>query len=83
MAGSHRRNFGELVENLAGSGEYHWMAGNFLKYARPLTPNDRSASTLRSPAANVLADPCRLANRAVTRSDAGLKNLTGHTGHFI
>jgi len=29
----HRRNFGEAVENLAGSGQYHWMAGNFLKYA--------------------------------------------------
>ncbi len=28
-----RRNFGETLENLAGSGEYHWMAGNFLKYA--------------------------------------------------
>ncbi|MGC8759996.1 MAG: GDSL-type esterase/lipase family protein [Bryobacteraceae bacterium] len=28
-----RRNFGEAVENLAGQGEYHWMAGNFLKYA--------------------------------------------------
>jgi lysophospholipase L1-like esterase len=28
----HRRNFGEAVENLTGSGEYHWMAGNFLKY---------------------------------------------------
>ena len=27
-----RRNFGEAVENLAG-GEYHWMAGNFMKYA--------------------------------------------------
>lgn len=36
----HRRNFGEMVENLAGSGEYHWMAGNFLKYAGPLTAND-------------------------------------------
>jgi hypothetical protein len=36
----NRRNFGELVENLAGSGEYHWMAGNFLKYAGPLTWND-------------------------------------------
>jgi hypothetical protein len=36
----HRRNFGELVENLAGTGEYHWMAGNFLKYAGPLTAND-------------------------------------------
>lgn len=28
----HRRNFGEAVENLTGSGEYHWMAGNFLRY---------------------------------------------------
>lgn len=28
----YRRNFGEMVENLTGSGEYHWMAGNFLKY---------------------------------------------------
>ncbi|MGH9620695.1 MAG: acetylxylan esterase [Bryobacteraceae bacterium] len=34
-----RRNFGELVANLAGSGEYHWMDGNFLKYAGPLTPD--------------------------------------------
>jgi hypothetical protein len=36
----HRRNFGELVENLTGSGEYHWMGGNFLKYGGPLTPDD-------------------------------------------
>jgi hypothetical protein len=28
----YRRDFGEMVENLTGSGEYHWMAGNFLKY---------------------------------------------------
>jgi len=28
----HRREFGEVVENLTGTGEYHWMAGNFLKY---------------------------------------------------
>jgi hypothetical protein len=37
-----RRKFGEQVENLAATGEYHWMAGNFLKYAGPLTPNDLS-----------------------------------------
>ena len=35
-----RRYFGEMVENVAGSGEYHWMAGNYIKYAGPLTPND-------------------------------------------
>jgi hypothetical protein len=28
----HRRNFGEAVENLTAANEYHWMAGNFLKY---------------------------------------------------
>ena len=36
----NRRNFGELVENVAGTSEYHWMAGNFLKYAGPLHAND-------------------------------------------
>ncbi len=36
----HRRNCGELVENVASSGEYHWMAGNFLKYAGPLKWDD-------------------------------------------
>jgi hypothetical protein len=28
-----RRDFGELLENLASRGGYHWTAGNFLKYA--------------------------------------------------
>jgi alpha-glucuronidase len=36
----HRRNWGEIVENLAAPGEYHWMAGNFLKYAGPLSWGD-------------------------------------------
>jgi len=35
-----RRNLGEQVENIASSSEYHWMAGNFLKYAGPLAPKD-------------------------------------------
>jgi len=41
-----RRNFGEAVENLTGTGEYHWMAGNFLKYGASkasfgsMNPND-------------------------------------------
>ena len=35
-----RRKFGEQVENVASASEYHWMAGNFLKYAGPLKPND-------------------------------------------
>ena len=42
----HRRNWGEAVESLTGTGEYHWMAGNFLKYGASeatfgsKTPND-------------------------------------------
>jgi hypothetical protein len=37
----YRRIFGEQVENLAGSGEYHWFCGNFIKYAAdPLNQND-------------------------------------------
>ena len=35
-----RRKFGEQVENVASTAEYHWMAGNFIKYAGPLTPNN-------------------------------------------
>ena len=36
----YRHIFGEQVGNVAGAQEYHWMAGNFLKYAGPLTPGD-------------------------------------------
>jgi hypothetical protein len=37
----YRHIFGEQVENLAASGEYHWFAGNFIKYAAdPLNQND-------------------------------------------
>jgi hypothetical protein len=36
----YRRNFGEQMGNLAGSGEYHWFAGNFIKYDGPLYAKD-------------------------------------------
>lgn len=46
-ASLYRRNFGEAVENLTGSGQYHWMAGNFLKYgAEESSYGARSASDL-------------------------------------
>ncbi len=35
-----RRVFGEQVENLASSAEYHWFCGNFIKYASTLTPDN-------------------------------------------
>ncbi len=35
-----RRHFGEQMGNLAGAGEYHWFAGNFLKFDGPLNAGD-------------------------------------------
>jgi hypothetical protein len=52
----HRRNFGEEVENLTGSGEYHWMAGNFLKYgAAEATFGSRNAGDLPVDAHELIA----------------------------
>lgn len=35
-----RHNFGEQIGNVAGTGEFHWRAGNFPKYAGLPTVND-------------------------------------------
>ena len=35
-----RHVYGEQVENQAGSAAFHWVDGNFLKYAGPLTAGD-------------------------------------------
>jgi lysophospholipase L1-like esterase len=52
----HRRNFGEAVENLTGSGEYHWMAGNFLKYgAAESTFGSKTAADLPVDAHELIA----------------------------
>jgi lysophospholipase L1-like esterase len=52
----HRRNFGEAVENLTGAGEYHWMAGNFLKYgAAESTFGSRNAGDIPVDAHMLLA----------------------------
>jgi hypothetical protein len=52
----HRRNFGEAVENLTGSGEYHWMAGNFMKYgAAEATFGSRNAGDIPVDAHELLA----------------------------
>ncbi|MGI4834301.1 MAG: hypothetical protein ACRYFK_12665 [Janthinobacterium lividum] len=31
-ASLEKRSYGENIDNVAGPGEYHWMAGNFLQY---------------------------------------------------
>jgi hypothetical protein len=36
----YRHIFGEQMTNLASVSLYHWMDGNFLRYAGPLTPGD-------------------------------------------
>ena len=36
----YRHRFGEEIGNIAAVNEYHWMAGNFLKYDGPLTVAD-------------------------------------------
>ena len=52
----HRRNLGEAVENLTGSGEYHWMAGNFLKYgAAEATFGSKNAGDLPVDAHELIA----------------------------
>jgi len=52
----HRRNWGEAVENLTGSGEYHWMAGNFLKYgASEATFGSKNAGDLPVDANELIA----------------------------
>ena len=52
----HRRNFGEAVETLTGSGEYHWMAGNFLKYgASEATFGSKNAGDLPVDAHELIA----------------------------
>src|SRR6185503_5481965 len=52
----HRRNFGEAVENLTGSGEYNWMAGQFLKYgAAEAAFGSRNASDIPVDAHELIA----------------------------
>jgi lysophospholipase L1-like esterase len=52
----HRRNLGELVENLTGSGQYHWMAGSFLKYgAAAATFGSRNANDIPVDAHELIA----------------------------
>jgi hypothetical protein len=38
-----RHLVGEQVETIAGTGEYHWMTPNFMRYAGPLTVDDLPA----------------------------------------
>ena len=68
----YRRYWGETVENVAGAQEYHWMAGNFLKYAGPLHANDLPVDS------NELIALC--APRPVFISGGATNGASGHAG---
>ncbi len=52
----HRRDFGEAVESLTGSSEYHWMAGNFIRYgAAESSFGSRNANNLPVDAHELIA----------------------------
>ncbi len=81
----HRRNFGEAVENLTSSGEYHWMAGNFLKYgAAEATFGSKDANDLPVDSNELIA---LCAPRAVFISYGipakGDANWLDHQGSFM
>jgi hypothetical protein len=81
----HRRNFGEAVENLTGSGEYHWMAGNFLKYgAAEATFGSKNAGDLPVDAHELIAlcapRPTFISYGVPEKGDA---NWLDHQGSFM
>jgi hypothetical protein len=52
----YRRNFGEAVESLTGTGKYHWIASKFLNYgASDATFGSRNAGDLPVDSHQVLA----------------------------
>ena len=67
----YRHIFGEQVSNVAGALEYHWMAGNFLKYAGPLTPGDLPVDN-NELIALVAPRPVFISGGSITGGDAWL-----------
>ena len=81
----NRRNFGESPENLAGSGEYHWVAGNYVKYsAEESTFGRRTADDLPvdSHMTLVLCAP-RLTFISHGIPEKGDANWLDHQGSFM
>jgi len=81
----HRRNFGEQVENLTGTGGYHWMAGNFLKYgASEASTGSKNASNLPVDSNELIAlcapRPTFISHGVPEMGDA---NWLDHRGSFM
>lgn len=80
-----RRDFGEALENLTASGQYHWMAGNFLKYgAAEASFGSRNASDLPVDAHQLIAlcapRPVFISYGVPERGDA---HWLDHQGSFM
>jgi lysophospholipase L1-like esterase len=80
-----RRNFGETLENLAGSGAYHWMAGNYIRYsAEESTFGRRTADDLPVDAHDTLALCApRLTFISHGIPERGDANWLDHQGSFM
>ena len=81
----HRRNWGEQVENLTAQGEYHWMAGNFMKYgAADAVFGSRTAGDLPVDAHELIAlcapRPVFISHGIPERGDA---RWLDHQGSFM
>jgi len=81
----HRRNFGEAVENLTGSGEYHWMAGNFLKYGAEKATFGRKTANDLPVDSNELIALCapRLTFISYGLPERGDANWLDHQGSYM
>jgi hypothetical protein len=81
----HRRNWGEQVENLTAANEYHWMAGNFLKYgAADATFGSRNAGDIPVDSHQLIAmvapRPMFISHGVPERGDA---HWLDHQGSFM
>ena len=81
----HRRNWGEAVESLTGSGEYHWMAGNYLKYGADSSRTGRHTANELSVDSHELIALCapRLTFVSYGIPEKGDAKWLDHQGSFM
>ncbi len=80
-----RRNFGESLENVVSSGEYHWMAGNHLKYAAEESSFGRRTADDLPVDAHMILALCapRLTFISYGIPERGDANWLDHQGSFM
>jgi len=81
----HRRNWGEAVESLTGSGEYHWMAGNYLTYGADSSRTGRHTANELSVDSHELIALCapRLTFVSYGIPEKGDAKWLDHQGSFM